>query len=333
MHILEVKGLAKTFRTSVPREGRFGAVRSLLSREKRTVQAVKRLDFAVERGEFVGFIGPNGAGKSTTIKMLCGILHPSEGEVLVFGRSPQRERRQVARRIGVVFGQRTQLWWDLPLKDSFAILAAMFRLTRSEKERQLDRLNEALSFRDFWDTPVRKLSLGQRMRGDLAAALLHDPELLVLDEPTIGMDAGAKRQIRAHLKFLNEHLGKTVLLTTHDMNDIEQLCRRVLVINRGELIFDGGMAQLRGRIGMPTLIRVVYRREPKLPDAELWASQPRPFRIAGRRERELTVSCNRTETRVLDVLRALGEWGEVDDVLVEEPDFEDIVHEIYEPAK
>lgn len=325
--IMEVEGLVKTFAAPAPREGRFAAVRSLWTREKRLVEAVRRLDFSVDRGEFVGFIGPNGAGKSTTIKMLCGILHPSEGEVRILGLSPQRERKRVARRIGVVFGQRTQLWWDLPLRNSFEILAAMFRIGRAESARQLERLDEVLGLREFWDTPVRKLSLGQRMRGDLAAALLHDPELLVLDEPTIGMDAAAKRQIRAHLKLLNEEHGKTVLLTTHDMDDIEQLCRRVMVINRGECIYDGSREGLRGRIGIPTVIRVAYRSLPQMPDSD--GRDSGAFQIVGLKDRELTVSCNRSRNRVMDVLRELGEWGEIEDVHVEEPDFEDVVHRIY----
>ncbi|MBB6670546.1 ABC transporter ATP-binding protein [Cohnella nanjingensis] len=331
--MLEAIGLEKTFVTSVPRAGRFKAVRTLFSREKRAVTAVKALDFRVAPGEFVGFIGPNGAGKSTTIKMLCGILHPSAGEVRVAGHSPQRDRRKVVRKIGVVFGQRTQLWWDLPLKDSFDILAAMFRLSPAEKERQLVRLEEVLRLREFWDTPVRKLSLGQRMRGDLAAALLHDPEMLVLDEPTIGMDVTAKRQIRTHLKLLNEAYGKTILLTTHDMDDIEQLCQRVIVISRGERIYDGEIGQLRERIGLPTVIRVAYRGDYRIPaGAEAGGGADVPdggFRIVERREREVAVGCNRSETGVMDVLRQLSQWGEVDDVRVEEPDFEDIIHRIY----
>lgn len=332
MTMLQATGLTKTFVTAVPKEGKLKAVRTLFSRERKTVTAVKSLDMRVEEGEFVGFIGPNGAGKSTTIKMLCGILHPSAGEVKIAGLSPQRDRRRVARRIGVVFGQRSQLWWDLPLKDSFDILAAMFRLGAEEKARQLSRLEEVLALREFWDTPVRRLSLGQRMRGDLAAALLHDPALLVLDEPTIGMDATAKRQIRDHLKLLNAEFGKTVLLTTHDMDDIETLCERVIVISRGEMLYDGGLPRLRERIGLPTTVKVTFAKETRLtPGMRIGgslsaASEVRVIDIQGP---EVAVGCNRAQVGVMEVLRLLSEWGDIADVHVEEPAFEDIVSRIY----
>ncbi|WP_271754734.1 ABC transporter ATP-binding protein [Cohnella sp. JJ-181] len=332
--MLEASGLSKTFVTALPKEGKLKAVRTLFSRERKVVTAVNALDMRVEEGEFVGFIGPNGAGKSTTIKMLCGILHPSAGEVRIAGLSPQRERRRVARRIGVVFGQRSQLWWDLPLKDSFDILAAMFRLGAAEKERQLSKLDEVLQLREFWDTPVRRLSLGQRMRGDLAAALLHDPALLVLDEPTIGMDAAAKRQIRDHLKLLNSEYGKTVLLTTHDMDDIETLCDRVIVISRGEMLYDGGLALLRERIGLPTTVSVTYARDTTIglaPGMRIGegVSAPSEVKVIDVAEREATVSFNRAQIGVMEVLRLLSAWGDIADVHVEEPEFEDIVSRVY----
>lgn len=340
MSMLEAVDLGKSFAIPVAENGKFRAIRTLLSRKKRVVTAVELLNFTVEQGEFVGYIGPNGAGKSTTIKMLCGILHPSAGQVRVMGRDPQRERTAVVRKLGVVFGQRTQLWWDLPLRDSFDILAAIFRLDTADKTRQIGKLNEVLGLDAFWDTPVRKLSLGQRMRGDLAASLLHDPDLLVLDEPTIGMDVSAKREIRRHLKTLNEQFGKTVLLTTHDMDDIEQLCGRVMVINRGGLIYDGGIDELRERIGLPTVIRVTYRGGYRLPElvpagspgedgAQYGPLDGMPFRLLENGANEIAVTCNRQETTAMDVLRELGRWGEIGDVRMEEPDFEEVIHRIY----
>lgn len=208
------------------------------------VHAVRDLSFTVSAGEFVGYLGPNGAGKSTTIKMLCGILTPSTGRVRVAGLEPSRRRTTLARRIGVVFGQRTTLWWDLPLKDSFELIRHLYRVERGAFTARLAELTETLDLGAFLRTPVRQLSLGQRMRGDLAAALLHAPDVLVLDEPTIGLDVVSKNGIRRFLKRLNAERGTTVLLTTHDLGDIERLCRRVMLIDHGRLAFDGTLDDL-----------------------------------------------------------------------------------------
>ncbi|WP_327085068.1 ATP-binding cassette domain-containing protein [Nonomuraea sp. NBC_01738] len=221
------------------------------------VHAVRDLSFTVAAGEFVGYLGPNGAGKSTTIKMLCGILTPSSGSVRVAGLDPSRKRTTLARRIGVVFGQRTTLWWDLPLKDSFELIRLLYKVDRKVFRERLDELTETLDLGAFLGTPVRQLSLGQRMRGDLTAALLHDPAVLVLDEPTIGLDVVSKNSIRAFLRRVNEERGTTVLLTTHDLGDIERLCRRVMVIDHGHLAFDGTLEELMA--GESSLEEVVTR--------------------------------------------------------------------------
>lgn len=208
------------------------------------VHAVRDLSFSVPEGEFVGYLGPNGAGKSTTIKMLCGILTPTTGSVRVAGLDPSRRRTTLARRIGVVFGQRTTLWWDLPLKDSFELIRHLYKVDRGTFRIRLAELTETLDLGPFLRTPVRQLSLGQRMRGDLAAALLHAPDVLVLDEPTIGLDVVSKASIRGFLKRQNAERGTTVLLTTHDLGDIERLCRRIMLIDHGRLAFDGTLAEL-----------------------------------------------------------------------------------------
>ncbi|MFI7415795.1 ATP-binding cassette domain-containing protein [Nonomuraea sp. NPDC049684] len=208
------------------------------------VHAVRDLSFSVPAGEFVGYLGPNGAGKSTTIKMLCGILTPTTGSVRVAGLDPSRRRTALARRIGVVFGQRTTLWWDLPLKDSFELVRHLYKVDRGTFRVRLAELTETLDLGPFLRTPVRQLSLGQRMRGDLAAALLHAPDVLVLDEPTIGLDVVSKASIRGFLKRQNAERGTTVLLTTHDLGDIERLCRRIMLIDHGRLAFDGTLAEL-----------------------------------------------------------------------------------------
>ncbi|MCF3184573.1 ATP-binding cassette domain-containing protein, partial [Streptomyces polychromogenes] len=228
----------------------------LMRREKRQVRAVDGISFEVGRGEVVGYIGPNGAGKSTTIKMLTGILTPSGGRLRVAGIDPSRERLRLAHRIGVVFGQRTTLWWDLPLKDSYGLMRRMYRIPAARFRENLDRCVDRLDLAALLDVPVRQLSLGQRMRGDIAAALLHDPEVLYLDEPTIGLDVVSKARVRGFLRQLNEELGTTVLLTTHDLQDIEQLCERVMVIDHGRLMYDGALGGLHalGEGGERTLV-------------------------------------------------------------------------------
>ncbi|GAA2209119.1 hypothetical protein GCM10009850_045770 [Nonomuraea monospora] len=227
---------------------------------KNVVHAVQDLSFTVSAGEFVGYLGPNGAGKSTTIKMLCGILTPTSGKVRVAGLDPSRRRTTLARRIGVVFGQRTTLWWDLPLCDSFELIRHLYRIDRAGFRTRLDELTQTLDLGEFLRTPVRQLSLGQRMRGDLAAALLHAPEVLVLDEPTIGLDVVSKAGIRDFLLRLNAERGTTVLLTTHDLGDIERLCRRVMLIDHGRLAFDGTLDDLMATApGQSSIEEVVTR--------------------------------------------------------------------------
>ncbi|MFI8216071.1 ATP-binding cassette domain-containing protein [Streptomyces sp. NPDC085932] len=233
---IELDGVEKVF--EVRRKTGF------MKRERRQVRAVDSISFRVASGEMVGYIGPNGAGKSTTIKMLTGILTPSAGRVRVAGIDPSRDRIRLAHRIGVVFGQRTTLWWDLPLIDSYRLMHRMYRIPDARYRENLDRLVELLGLADLLDVPVRQLSLGQRMRGDIAAALLHDPEVLYLDEPTIGLDVVSKAKVREFLRELNAERGTTVLLTTHDLQDIEQLCKRVMVIDHGRLMYDGPLTGL-----------------------------------------------------------------------------------------
>ncbi|MEO2256812.1 ATP-binding cassette domain-containing protein [Paenibacillus amylolyticus] len=322
--MITARHLQKEFKTPVIREGRFSGLRTLFSREYVSKEAVRDISFDIGPGEFVGYIGPNGAGKSTTIKMLTGILHPTSGEVRLDGMNPHQDRRRTVGRLGVVFGQRSQLWWDLPVKDSYDILAEMYGVRAEDKKKRLSQFAELLDLESFWATPVRKLSLGQRMRADLAASMLHDPELLFLDEPTIGLDVNAKRNIRQFLRTLNETFGKTILLTTHDMDDIEQLCSRVMVINHGQLTYDGTISSLRETIGLPTLIRVTFRGEFHIPDVVSSA-----IHITGLEGQIVTVEVNRKEWSTMDILKQLEHWGEIEDVEMKEPDFEDIIHRVY----
>ncbi len=241
MNVIEAVGLRKEF-TVVERVG-------FLRRRRRTVAAVDGVDLAVERGEMLGYIGPNGAGKSTTLKMLTGVLHPSGGEVRVCGCTPVPQRTTLARRIGVVFGQRTQLWWDLPLAESFSLLRHIYRVPESDHAARLARCRRMLELDGFLGTPVRQLSLGQRMRGELTAALLHGPEVLFLDEPTIGLDVVSKHAVRAFLSELGARGDTTVVLTTHDLADIQRLCRRLVVIDHGRVVHDGTLEELHTRYG------------------------------------------------------------------------------------
>jgi ABC-2 type transport system ATP-binding protein len=259
---IEARGLTKEFRKQVSRPGLRGAILDLFSRRYETVRAVDGIDLLVRQGETVGYVGPNGAGKSTTIKMLTGILVPTSGHLRVNGMVPWRERARFARTIGVVFGQRSQLWWDLAVQETFRLLQKIYRLSESRYRERLEELTATLGLSDLLTTPVRHLSLGQRMRCELAAALLHDPPLLFLDEPSIGLDVMAKAQLRRFLRRLNRERGTTIILATHDMGDVEAVCQRAVVINQGKILYDGSVERLRSlRAGTATLeeaVRALY---------------------------------------------------------------------------
>ncbi|MHC4563820.1 MAG: ABC transporter ATP-binding protein, partial [Planctomycetota bacterium] len=243
-----VEDLIKTFRIAERRAGMLGALTGLIHRRYRTVTALDGVSFSLDEGELLGYIGPNGAGKSTTVKILSGILVPDSGRVEVLGRIPWKQRVATVGRIGVVFGQRSQLWWDLPVVESFELLRDIYRIRQSDYDRSRDELIDLLDLSGLLATPVRQLSLGQRMRCDLAAPLLHSPKILYLDEPTIGLDAVSKLAVRDFVQRLNRQRGVTVILTTHDMDDIVALCRRVIVIHEGGIFLDGTLDQLRRRV-------------------------------------------------------------------------------------
>ncbi|MGW3113822.1 ABC transporter ATP-binding protein [Streptomyces sp. NPDC001091] len=292
-----------------------------LKRERREVRAVDSISFTVARGEMVGYIGPNGAGKSTTIKMLTGILTPTSGRLRVAGIDPSRERTRLAHRIGVVFGQRTTLWWDLPLIDSYRLAHRMYRIPEARYRENLARCVELLELEDLLDVPVRQLSLGQRMRGDIAAALLHDPEVLYLDEPTIGLDVVSKAKVRGFLKELNAERGTTVLLTTHDLQDIEQLCSRVMVIDHGHLVYDGSLTGLHeAGDGERTLV-VDLERE--LPPIE--APSARVVRVEGPRQ-WLAFPAGQSAAPLVAHIAA---GYPLVDLSVREPDIEAVIAKMY----
>jgi ABC-2 type transport system ATP-binding protein len=319
--IIEANGLTREFRV---RDGK----------RRRLLTAVDGLTVRIEPGEAVGYIGANGAGKSTTIKMLTGILVPTAGRVLTCGLRPVPDRRRLARQVGVVFGQRSQLWWDLPVRESFRILAAIHSLTRAEESDRTAELVEQLELGGFLSVPVRQLSLGQRMRAEIAAALLHSPRLVILDEPTIGLDVLSKQRLREFLVGERRRHGTTLLLTTHDMGDVERLCDRILVIDHGRLAYDGDLPGLSRTAGAERVL-VVDLAEPT-PDLTL---PPAPgldgvrhlsSEAGGLRQR---LAFDAEQTTAAKVLAAVSDKAEVLDLTVEEPDIEDVVRRVYAASR
>jgi ABC-2 type transport system ATP-binding protein len=316
--VIEANGLRKDF-TVRTRRGRW-------RRETRILPAVDGIDLRVEAGEMVGYIGPNGAGKSTTLKMFTGVLYPSGGEVRVCGFEPVPQRVKMARRIGVVFGQRSQLWWDLPLRDSFALLRHIYRVPPGDHAARLARCRRLLDLDGFLDRPVRQLSLGQRMRGELTAALLHGPRVLFLDEPTIGLDVVSKQAVREFLADLGSSGDTTLVLTTHDLADIERLCHRLVVVDSGRIVHDGTLDDLHTRYGSRR--RVVVDLDEPLPS---------PVTAPGA-VLEATASGGRRLTYALTgapgpVLAALAGTGLLRDVSILEPEIEDVVARLYTAAR
>lgn len=334
--MIEADNLSKTFRIARRRPGLLGSLRSVVDPEVRIVHAVDDLSLHVERGEMIGLVGPNGAGKSTTIKMLTGILVPSGGTMCVAGLNPVQQRRELAARIGVVFGQRSQLWWDLPLIDSLRLLRHLYRVPEARHSANLARLRAMLGLDEFIDTPVRQLSLGQRMRGDLAAALLHDPELLYLDEPTIGLDVVAKARIREFLLAINAERSVTVLLTTHDMDDVETLCPRIVIIDHGRKLYDGTVTAIRERFGGErTLIAVLDAAElSSLPhDAEgqpVLDGLPSGVRQVRAEAPRIWLNFSREAMPAHELVAWLGARHRLHDVTFQEPEIEDVIRRIYE---
>ncbi|MFG3020087.1 ATP-binding cassette domain-containing protein [Streptomyces sp. NPDC048254] len=325
---IEVRGLSRTFHTTVRRPGFSGALRSLVNPERVEKHAVSDITFDVAPGELLALLGPNGAGKSTTIKMLTGILTPSSGHARVAGVVPYQERERNARNIGAVFGQRTQLWWDLPVRESFTILRDIYEVPKAEHAARLREFDQLLDLSSFWDTRVRHLSLGQRVRCDLAAALLHDPPVVFLDEPTIGMDVVVKEQVREFLRYQVAERGRTVLLTTHDMTEVERLAERVVLVNHGRLVLDGTLDEIRRTFGSTWQVRATLA-DPHTPVGPLpgitLVSRDGPQVVFG--------PDGPAAPTVHKALKLVIERYEVTGVAVDEADLEDVMRAAYVQAE
>lgn len=323
MSIIEVNHLYKEFQIARRQEGLRGALGSLFHREYTTKMAVQDISFAVNKGEMVGYVGPNGAGKSTTIKMLTGILVPTSGEIRVNGLVPFKERQKNARQIGVVFGQRTQLWWDLPTIESFELLKQVFQIPDEHYRRNMATFSDILGLEEFLNTPVRQLSLGQRMRADIAASLLHDPLILFLDEPTIGLDVLAKERMRKFIKEINRERGVTVILTTHDMSDIEKLCKRMILIDNGRVMYDGALSRIKEMFGKDRVLIVDLEGEA----AHFSIAGAEVIKEEGNRK---WLRFNHDRVTASQLIKAISEKYEIRDLTTQDPEIEVMIRHIYE---
>ena len=331
--MIEVSHITKEFVSPKKYPGLKGAVKGLFSNEKVTKKAVDDISFSIEAGEIVGYIGSNGAGKSTTIKMMTGILNPTKGQCLVNGIDPGKQRRENAQNIGVVFGQRTQLWWDLPLSESFTILKEINDVSYEDYKERMVFLNNVLELQEFFDRPVRTLSLGQRMRADLGAALLHNPKVLYLVDPTIGLDLVVKDNIRKAIKEINEKYRTTVILTTHDIGDIEELCSRIIIIDEGKKIYDGSLETLKDIYGTRRKVSMEVKRPEKVANLllaeKLGVTAQECSMEVDKEKKVLTVTFDKHKLQVPQIMNAVMEQTEVQDVKIQETELAEIVKQIY----
>jgi ABC-2 type transport system ATP-binding protein len=327
MTSIKVHNLQKTFQSKRKAAGLGGSIRSLFKPEYGSVTAVNNLSFEMEAGELLGFIGPNGAGKSTTIKMLTGILHPSGGEASVLGFTPWKDRQKLAFQIGTVFGQRPQLWYHLPAIDTFTLFGKIYELDDKETKKRIHFLSEAFEMQDLLEVPVRKLSLGQRMRCEVAASLLHRPKLILLDEPSIGLDVVAKQNIRDAIRRMNQEEGVGVLLTSHDAGDLEALCRRVIIVNHGQIVYEDKVSSLKRKYLTTKMVEVRYAKE----IAKDFSIRGVEILKVGHYGVKLKFDSARTS--VDSVLANISAAGDVVDITISDPPLEEVIAKIYEQAK
>jgi ABC-2 type transport system ATP-binding protein len=324
MPIIQVDNLIKDYKQNVRKKGLIGSIQSLLVPEYKVKRAVENISFSINKGDMVGFIGPNGAGKSTTVKMLTGILSPTSGTININGMSPQKDRKKVAAKIGVVFGQRSQLWWDLPVADTYDLLKYIYKIPAKDYDDNMKLFDELLGLHEFISQPVRQLSLGQRMRADIAAALLHNPEIVLFDEPTIGLDVVAKEKIREFIKCINAEKDTTMLFTTHDMMDIEKTCKRMIIIDQGTIIYDGTVDQIKDRYGKDRTLIVEF--------AEKYSNISLPYgvEIVQQEENKKWLKFRKDDIQISGLISELTQKYSILDLTISEPEIEGIIREIYE---
>ena len=326
--MIKVENLSKEFKISKKYPGFKGALRSFFSTEYTIKKAVDDISFEINDGEIVGYIGANGAGKSTTIKMMTGILTPSSGRIIVDGVIPYENREKNAKNIGVVFGQKTQLWWDLPVSETFPLLKDIYGVSDEDYEERMNYFKEILGLDEFFLSPVRTLSLGQRMRADLAAALIHNPKIIYLDEPTIGLDVVVKESVRKAIKDINEKYGTTIILTTHDLNDIEELCNRIIIIDSGKKIYDGELEGVKEQFGYLTTIEIQLKDKSNIEKINFARFKDDDFKL-NMKENKINITFNKNNISSADIIGEVMKKSKVIDFNIKETSIEDIVKKMY----
>ena len=323
MSFIIVKDLNKTFKVYTRDSGLINAFKSFIKREYKEIKAVDNISFNINKGEIVAYIGPNGAGKSTTIKMLTGILKPDSGKILIDGFTPSIDRIKYVKNIGVVFGQKSQLWWDIPVEDSFLLLKGIYKIKDNEYQKTKEELVELLNLKEFLKTPVRQLSLGQRMRCEIAASLLHNPKILFLDEPTIGLDAISKLQVRKFIKEINKKKKVTIILTSHDMTDIEALTNRVIVIGHGKKLYDGKLNDIKKKFNNQKQVEIIFKKLTELPNIK-------NVNILKKNKNKVLLEVPIKEITISEVIRDYSKVCEIEDVNVLENSIDNVIVKLYE---
>lgn len=326
MSIIEVKNLVKTYKVIEKEDGLIGYFKNLVKPKYKEFQAVKDVNFNIEEGELIGYIGENGAGKSTTIKMLTGLLTPTSGKVLVNGIIPSEKRIENNKNIGAVFGQKTQLWWDLPVIESFRLIKKMYKIPESEYRKNLKNFTEILELEELLEKQVKNLSLGQKMRCEIAATFLHNPKIVYLDEPTIGLDVLVKERIRTFIKEINKEKNTTVILTTHDLKDIEDVCNRIILLDKGQIIYDGEKEKFKETYGKQVIAQIMIKNKTSIITIE---TENDEFEVLEESDEQLKIRFNHDKYTIMDIVNKISNYCEIIDMHIEEQGLEEILKEIY----